>query len=240
MSLASPPRRAEIDEYAIKFIIGVIAIALPAAVWYLTGGSIDSISQSYWFEGSGWPRNLLVGSLCAIAAFMLAFNGRDGGEMWFAKIGSAAALCVALFPCNCVNGGGTPGTKVLGVSVHWAAAAVLFVVLLYFCWRFWRRARVKGKTGANPQASFRAGVYLACFVGLVTAFALFLISFATKRPNLIFWGETLGLISFGVSWLLASRILPVVTHPSEREHLFVSGDASEPPDSETAPEAARA
>ena len=43
----------------------------------------------------------------------------------------------------------------------------------------------------------------------MTAFALFLISFATKRPNLIFWGETLGLVSFGVSWLLASRILPL-------------------------------
>jgi hypothetical protein len=38
----------------------------------------------------------------------------------------------------------------------------------------------------------------------------------------VLWSETVGLVSFGVSWLTASRVLPGITEPQERQHLVVA------------------
>lgn len=219
MNVMGPPSRPEINEYTIKFIIGGVAITLPFLAWYLAGGGIDSISESYWYEASRWPRNILIGALCAIAAFMLAYNGRVCREWWLAKIGAFAAMGVALYPCGCAGKGTKEVAILFGASVHGTSAAVLFVVLLFFCHEFRQRARRKASKGM-PRASWRANLYMTCFLGLVTSFGLFIASFALKKPHLIFWGEMLGLVCFGVSWLLASRVLPGITDPSERNHLF--------------------
>ena len=91
MALIGPPRRPEIDNYTIKFLIGAIALSLPTIEFALTGGSITSISASFWFEPGVWPRSVLVGFLFAIAAFLLAYNGRSETDMWLAKAASLAA-----------------------------------------------------------------------------------------------------------------------------------------------------
>jgi hypothetical protein len=39
-------------------------------------------------------------------------------------------------------------------------------------------------------------------------------------PRLTFHGERMGLVAFGISWLTASRVLPVVTRQDERFSLF--------------------
>jgi len=38
-------------------------------------------------------------------------------------------------------------------------------------------------------------------------------------PDYIFWLEALGLVSFGASWLAASRTLPLLTNARERFHI---------------------
>ena len=57
----------------------------------------------FWFDPGPWPRDIFVGSLFAISAFMLAYNGLSEPEMWLAKVASVAALGVAMFPCQCVD-----------------------------------------------------------------------------------------------------------------------------------------
>lgn len=37
-----------------------------------------------------------------------------------------------------------------------------------------------------------------------------------RFPNYVFWLEAIGLVSFGVSWLTASRTLPFLANPKER------------------------
>ena len=122
MHIVGPPRRPEIDEYAIKFIVGAIALSLPWIEIGLTNGSITSISASFW-ESDPWPRNVLVGFLFAIAAFLLAYNGKSEVEMWLAKIASLAALGVAMFPCGCDD-----AAHEIIPHVHTISAAVMFAV----------------------------------------------------------------------------------------------------------------
>ena len=212
MQLIGAPRRPEIDQYAIKFLIGAIAFSLPWIELALTEGSITSISASFWFDPGPWPRNIFVGFLFAISAFMLTYNGLSETEMWLAKSASLAALGIAMFPCQC----GDPAREIIP-RVHALSAAVMFAVLGWFCYIFVRRAQAKG----HREARWRAGIYSVCGLGMVGAIALFLASQLWKQEALILWGETVGLVSFGVSWLTASRMLPLITRTSERQSLFI-------------------
>ena len=216
MPLIGAPRRPEIDQYAIKFLIGVIAISLPLTEFALTSGSITSISASFWFEPGVWPRNIFVGFLFAISAFLLAYNGKSETEMWLGKAASLAAAGIAMFPCGC----GDPNHEIIP-HVHVISAGLMFFVLACFCGIFFVRARRKG----HLQANVRAGIYALCGIGMVASILLFIASSGKDGEALVFWGETVGLVSFGISWLTASRVLPAITRPSERESLFVVSNA---------------
>ena len=70
------PRHRVINENAIKFLIGASAFALPAIeLWLATGRSdpFESLSASYAFNP--WARDVFVGMLFAIGAFMATYNG---------------------------------------------------------------------------------------------------------------------------------------------------------------------
>lgn len=230
MNIIGAPRRPEIDEYAIKFLIGAIAILLPLIEYVLTHRSITSISASFWFVDTWpavWPRNIFVGFLFAIAAFLMAYNGKSEREMWLTKIAAVAALGIAMYPCEC----GNPDNEIVP-KVHVIAAGVMFAVLACFCWIFIQRAL--DKKSAHGMA--RAVIYGLCGVGMAVAIVLLLISAATPADDaLVFWGETIGLVSFGISWLTASKVLPVITAPAERKHILVNSKRQTTPEPKAEP-----
>lgn len=79
----SKPKREEINSHTIKFIIGAIAILLATIVSWLNDPPLTSISQSY--TTGGLSRNIFVGFLFAIAAFLFAYNGKSTYEMLLSK-----------------------------------------------------------------------------------------------------------------------------------------------------------
>ena len=182
------PERPEIDHRTIKLTVGVVALSLAALTSLFAKTAITSISAAY-YEG-GTAQSILVGFLFAASALLLA----------------------ALFPCKC-------GTHVEPFpGVHDLAAAVMFVILAYFCYSFIKRARTKG----YPQAKLRVKIYALCGIAILLAIVVLGIDRLTdgaltdRIPRLTFYGEAVGLIAFGSSWLTASRVLPVVTNPKER------------------------
>jgi hypothetical protein len=206
----SPPLRQEIDNRTIKLIIGIIALSIAGLTSIFAASPITSISASY-YEG-GWSQSIFIGFLFAIAAFLLAYNGRSWMEMVLSKVASAAGLGVALFPCEC-------GDHIPPVPyVHGASAAIMFLILAYFCYGFFLRARAKG----HREARLRAFVYAVCGIAIVISIVVLAIDSFSRGalsqyfPRLVFYGEATGLISFGISWLTASRTLPFVTRRGER------------------------
>ena len=204
------PKRPEIDHRTIKLIVGLIALSLASLTSFFAETPISSISASYYEDG--WSRNIFVGFLFAIAAFLLAYNGQSTSEMVLSKVAACAALGVAMFPCDC---GGHP--EIIR-NVHGISALVMFAILAFFCLGFYERARSKG----HSQARLRAYIYAVC--GLTIVAAILVLTFdnfsdgliSAKIPRLTFYGERAGLIAFGISWLTASRILPVITSKEER------------------------
>lgn len=210
--MLAAPRRPEIDHRTIKLLVGVIAMGLPLATSSLAAAPLGSISASY-FAGP-WPRNIFVGLLIAVASLMLAYNGQSRREMLFAKVAASAGVLVALFPCGC----DIPLNAEARGSVHYPAAATMFVILAGFCWSFYRRAIAKG----HGQARARATLYLLCAAAILSSVAVLAANAASNDgiarvvPRIVFIGESLALVAFGTSWLVASRVLPGLTRPDER------------------------
>lgn len=204
------PAREEIDHRTIKLIVGVNAISLPLLTSAFAQSAITSISASY-YEG-GWAQSIFVGFLFAISAFLLAYNGLTRPEMVCSKAAAVAALGVALFPCECGS------HAALVPYVHGASAAVMFLILVFFCRVFYKRAMDKG----YPQAKARAAIYAACGAAIVLAILVLAADHFSGRalsarvPRLVFYGESVGLIAFGISWLTASRTIPGLTRADER------------------------
>ena len=77
--MLSNPERQEIDEHTGKLLVGVIAILLAAVTDILAGGGLESISESY--HKGGLARDVFVGSLLAISAFLATYNGYTSNQM---------------------------------------------------------------------------------------------------------------------------------------------------------------
>ena len=223
MSSIKKPKNAEINQLTMKLIVGVIAIAIASVTSFVStlDYSLLSVSESY-FAGD-WSRNILVGFLFAISAFLLSYNGQTRAHMILARVAALAGIGVAMFPCKCGN------REEIIPYVHYASAAVMFAVLAYFCIEFYRHAKKKG----HQQAAWRAKIYLACFWAMVVAIAALVVNaiwgqelgIEARIPRIVFYGEAMALVAFGVCWLVASRVLPVLTLPDERHRLL----AEDPP-----------
>ena len=206
----SNPERAEINHHTIKLIIGVIAISLATLTSLFSETPLQSISASY--HEDGWSRNIFVGFLFAIFAFLLAYNGKSPVELALSKVAAIAAIGVAMFPCKCGN------HLEIFPYVHGFSAAVMFVVLAIFCYIFFLRARNK----RGLEATLRAFIYTFCGITIVTSVLIILFDhlsggvISSKIVRLTFYGEAAGLIAFGIAWLTASRILPLITNKDER------------------------
>lgn len=229
------PDKQEISHQTLKLMVGVIAISLGTITNLFASAPLDSISASY-FEG-GWSQTIFVGSLFAIAAFLLAYNGYSKAEMLLSKVAGVAAALIALFPCDCARGvqglAASAGQvqcradQALIPYVHFIAAAVMFVILAIFCWFFYNRAHEKSDRG-SVEAGRRMVVYQVCGATIVISMAVMAIDALTGSnvPRMIWMGETAALIAFGLSWLTAARVAPLLSNPEERPYSLKS---SQPP-----------
>jgi len=208
----------QIDDHVLKLIVGLVALSLASLTAWLSHTKLASISASYYEDG--WARDFFIGFLFAISSFLFAYNGDGAGEMILSKIAALAGLCVVLFPCGCDPRRDQSHT--ITSYVHFTSAAVMFGVLAGFCIIFYKRALAKG----HRQAKWRACIYVACSITIMLVILVLGIDHFThdhlgsKLPRLTFYGEKAGLIAFGISWLVASRAIPLITAPHERVSLL--------------------
>jgi membrane protease YdiL (CAAX protease family) len=206
----------EIDHRTLKLVVGLTALLLPVLTNLFAHPGLTSISAGYYETGPS--QTIFIGSLFAIASFLLAYNGENRPQMILSKVACVAALGITLFPCHCGNCGDHCSTFNV---LHYASAAVMFLVLAYFCYAFYRKALSKG----HREARMRAGIYAVC--GIAIFIAIFALAFdglthalRDRWPDFTFYGEAAGLWAFGFSWLVASRVLPIITREDERFSLL--------------------
>jgi hypothetical protein len=197
-----------IDYHTSRLIVGLIAISLAPLTNILSPENLASISASYHI--GGWARDFFVGFLFAISAFLLAYNGYSRRQANLSKIAALSALGVALFPCTCGD------HDVILPKVHYISAAIMFLILAYFCLCFYHRAFSKG----HSEARIRTLIYGTCGFLIILSIGVLALDnvfdWSIKTPNIIFIFENVGLSAFGVSWLTASLMFPFITSKEER------------------------
>ncbi len=120
--------------------IGVLGLAFPIVL--ILGGGLDhvqaSLSAYYHFSpadpdlyGAGTMRDVFVGMLCAIGAFLFFYRGHSLQEDLSLNVAGIAAVLVALFPMDWPEGI-VSGTSVSS-KVHFTSATIFFVMIAYVC-----------------------------------------------------------------------------------------------------------
>lgn len=202
------------DYRALRLLMGLIAFALPFVVWLLSARPLSSISASYHTEA----RDMFVGMLFVVSAFLWAYNGHSSNEAQLSKVASVAAILVAIFPTSCdlCETGG------MASSVHYLAAATLFAVLAYFCLVPFRRNTKgqKGKKGRRSKIYFVCGwIMVGCILSVFVA--NFTLSDETIQAlRLTFWAEAIALVAFGVAWIVAGKYFGLLVDDDEALRLF--------------------
>ena len=206
---------AVLSYYAMRRAVGLIAVTLPVA---LASGSVlvslfgplhvlphpliqRSISDYYYTP----MHDYYVGSLCAIAAFLACSRGYDLHDEIIGYTAGAFAFGVALFPSFDPRRSRYTPTEMNIGFIHTAFAALMFLVLAYFCIFLFRRS--SPEKPFTRRKRYRNRIYGIC--GLIIAACMFLMVTLTisrvlegRHPShLLFWCESLALAAFGVAWL---------------------------------------
>jgi hypothetical protein len=195
--------------YTLRKAVGIVAVGLPFALslpWWIVGGhSFEKSISMYYHTGM---RNLFVGSLCAIAMFLLCARGFDRKDEIAGIVAAICAVGVAFFPTTPLHCP-TPLQHEIG-KVHYAFAALLFSILAYFCLVLFRMTAADH--GMTAQKVQRNRVYLVCgwaiiaSMALIAVLALLKIDYLPGGLGSSFCFESTALIAFGVAWLVKGEM----------------------------------
>jgi hypothetical protein len=190
---------------ALRKAVGAVALGLPFVLaipwWILRDHMIQTSISGYYYTGM---RNLFVGSLCAIAMFMLCCRGYDWQDELAGIFSAVCALGVAFFPTT-PDDGATQRQHHIGF-VHYTFAALLFLTLAYFCLVLFKMsAKNKIMTQKKTQGNL---VYTVCGCVILASILLIVVLKFLKVEYLfgslgsVFCFETTALLAFGTAWLI--------------------------------------
>jgi hypothetical protein len=211
INLRMPPtqrtdNREEIISHVIlRLLIGMAGILMPLL---LVAGKLiynsdltleDSISDYY---DDGAAGDIFVGILFVLGAFLFSYRGKEPIDSKAANVGSLAAIGVALFPTM---------SSLKWVSfMHFVFAILLFSVFIFFALVIFRKHKPSGVT---DQKKIRNQVYLVsgiimiiCVVAIGVCF-LALDEAVRNQYNLVFWFESIALMTFGFSWITKAEVI---------------------------------
>ena len=111
----------------LSFGMALMAALFPMVLWLgglSEGVSLQSSMSIYYYQGNGALRDIFVGILVAIGAFLYLYKGYNNMENIALNMAGLFAIGVAIFPTeyNCV-------TDCSKVTVHKSCAVLFFCVL---------------------------------------------------------------------------------------------------------------
>jgi len=200
----SPDRKKNqiISFLRLRTMIGLLGFLLPFLL--LISDSIAekvlrvefSISDYY---DNGISGDLLVGVLFVLGFFLLSYRGYEPIDSKVSNLACFFALGVALFPTTSQND--------LIHNLHFVFAFFLFSSFIFFSIFLFRKKDKLSKEPPSPQKIIKNKVYMTCgIIMIICIIVIALASFdvfgeAADKLKLVFWFESIALISFGFSWI---------------------------------------
>ena len=197
----------------LQRVVGILAVALPFVLAFghmiFDGVGLKGSISAYYYTRMG---GVFVGILCALAVFFLSYNYRPlpkfGVDNVLSNVACAAAVGVALFPTASRATTASGGEQLVAV-LHLVCACALFVLLAVFSLYLFTQT---GEGGMTPEKARRNKVHQACGVLIVASIALVMVSNIVDPPSswhALFWLESVGVVAFGISWLVKGFAPPL-------------------------------
>ena len=210
-----PPPQTPNNSLVLSYLdlrkaIGIIGIALPFVVAigkiiFESSGIQSSISSYYYTV----RRDVFVGSLCAIAVFLMSYRGYERKDDIAGRLACLFALATAFFP-TAPDANATGRDTVIG-TVHLLSAALFFLTLAFFALVLFRKTNPdKPPTRRKQQRNM---VYTVCGYAIIACIALIvLVKFLpddspVQKLAPIFWLEAAAIVAFGVSWFVKGEAI---------------------------------
>jgi hypothetical protein len=210
----NPERNQLIVSYLVlRQAVGWIGTLLPVVL--IVGNAIsstasrpDSMSGYYYTD----MRNIFVGALCALGAFLGAYDGHDDVDRWVTNVAGLGAVGVALCPTKPAAPHLSTHQQVVG-DLHLVFAAVTFIALGLMALRFAKADGEPRHYRAADDIIFRAsGVTILSCVALAAASNLLPASVKAHWP-LLFIFEAVAVFAFGVSWFVKGHAIQALGAP---------------------------
>jgi len=171
-------------------------------------------------------REAFVGSLCAIAVFLMCYKGYEKRDNIAANIAGFCAFLVAFFPtrersqeaadtgvplvdsATLFSTANAPDPAYVGY-VHFISAAILFATLAVMSLFLFTLSTKPVKT---EEKKTRNKVYVACGVTILVCVVFIIIGkFSlgqefSEQTKFVFWLETIAVTAFGISWLTKAEV----------------------------------
>jgi len=182
---------------AFRKTVGWIGILLPLLLMlgnffiFKEDFVLPSISRYYYSS----MRDIFVGALCSVAAFMFFYSGYGKRDKITGVIAGVLTLGVVIFPTT------IEGPLNLAGTIHYICAGLLFLLLAWMSLFCFPRKR----PGESKQATDT--IQLVCGLLMLGCIAAIFLFFTVFRRIIggdtcyVFVAETAALVSFGVSWL---------------------------------------
>jgi len=244
MQRTESERSLAVSFVSLRRAIGIIGILLPLVlalvkIIFESPGLQGSISSYYYTEA----RNVFVGSMCAVAVFLISCKRSERWDTVSGILAGVFALGVAMFPTT-PDSGATSTDKAIG-AVHLASAAAFFIALaltsiLLFTktnpadtrqrkgWGRFSPLLVTSTLPGKPLSGRKKArnlVYRVCGYTIVgSIIAMFVVTRLPDSSPILdlhptFWLESLAVVAFGASWLVKGETLlrdrrPAVSSPA--------------------------
>jgi len=210
MSILSKPNHSLVLSYlGLRRAIGIIGMSLPFVLVFgkmlFDGPGIESSISSYYHTAM---RDVFVGSLCAIAVFLLSYWGYDRIDSITGKLAALWAVGTAFFPASPLNP--SPEQILIG-KFHSIFALSFFLTLAFFALVLFRKTNPE-QTPTSRKLT-RNSIYVVCGIGILVCIVLIMmvellpVSSSISRLSPVFWLEALAIILFGISWFVKGKAI---------------------------------
>ncbi|WP_376087241.1 DUF998 domain-containing protein [Roseomonas sp. CCTCC AB2023176] len=213
--------------YSLRWGLAILAVLFPVLL-VLQGGGLAhaqaSLSAYYHYSathpthyGAGTARDIFVGVLFAIGAFLVLYRGYSIREDWAMNVAGVAAIIIALCPMDWPVNGSAEAARTRTATWHFGAAAVFFLTLGVTC-AFFSQASLKVLKNAQGRRVYTAiyavlGMLFALVPGAI--FAVYLLSGRPNDSTWVFWFEVAGILIFVTFWAVKSTEIWWIEHEGQ-------------------------
>lgn len=198
-----------------------LPIVLFAVAYVFRDVPLQASMSAYYHAGDGIARDLFVGALIAIAAFLCLYKGYSRAENYALNLAGLFAFGVAVFPMEweCAAG------ACKQFSIHGASALLFFLCIAYVCW-FCASDTLNLLGDKKQEARYKTSYRILALLMVASPLAAVIMSAVLQRPgepsSLVFFIEAFAAWVFAGYWLRKSLEI----HKTNAERLALEGKAA--------------